>query len=187
MAIASQRLTLEAFLRLPEQEPPLEFWHGEVTQKVPPTGPHGALQSGIVDLIGRAIGPGRPFRIFTETRLIFAGVSTVPDFVVYRRERVPRDARGQVAEYFRTPPDVAVEIVSPGQSRTRLMARCRWYVAQGVRLAVFADPRRRVVRLFRPGQESGDCRGADLLDLTDVLPGFTLTVDDFFAPMSADW
>ena len=67
------------------------------------------------------------------------------------------------------------------------MARCRWYVAQGVRLAVFADPRRRVVRLFRPGQESGDCRGADLLDLSDVLPGFTLTVDDFFAPMSADW
>ena len=187
MAIASQRLTLEAFLRLPEQEPPLEFWHGEVTQKVPPTGPHGALQSGIVDLIGRAIGPGRPFRIFTETRLIFAGVSTVPDLVIYRRERVPRDARGQVAEYFRTPPDVAVEIVSPGQSRTRLLARCRWYVAQGVRLAVFADPRRRVVRLFRPGQESGDYRDVDLLDLTDVLAGFALSVDDFFAPLSADW
>jgi len=187
MAIASQRLSLEAFLRLPEQEPPLEFWHGEVTQKVPPMGPHGAIQFGFGERMSQAAGPGRPLRIFTETRLIFAGVSTVPDFVVYRRERVPRDARGQVAEYFRTPPDVAVEIVSPGQSRTRLMARCRWYVAQGVRLAVFADPRRRVVRLFRPGQESGDCRGADLLDLTDVLPGFTLTVDDFFAPMSADW
>ena len=67
------------------------------------------------------------------------------------------------------------------------MARCRWYVAQGVRLVVFADPRRRLVRLFRPDMESSDYRGADLLDLTDVLPGFTLTVDDFFAPMSADW
>jgi Uma2 family endonuclease len=187
MAIASQRLTLEAFLRLPEQEPPLEFWHGEVTQKVPPMGPHGALQSGIVERISRTVGPGRPFRVFTETRLIFAGVSTGPDLVVYRREDVPRDARGQVAEYFTTPPDIAVEIISPGQSRTRLMARCRWYVAHGVRLAVFADPRRRVVRLFRPGAESGDQRGSDLLDLSDVLPGLSLSVDDFFAPLSADW
>ena len=187
MAIASQRLTLEAFLRLPEQEPPLEYWHGEVTQKVPPMGPHGALQSGIVERISQTVGSGRPFRVFTETRVIFTGVSTVPDLVVYRRERVPRDARGLVAEYFTTPPDVAVEIVSPGQSRTRLMARCRWYVANGVRLAVFADPRRRVVRLFRPGAESGDRRGPDPLDLSDVLPGFTLTVDEFFAPLSADW
>jgi len=187
MAIASQRLTLETFLRLPEQEPPLEFWHGEVTQKVPPMGPHGALQYGFGERISQAAGLGRPYRIFTETRVIFAGVSTVPDLVVYRRERVPRDARGQVAEYFTTPPDVAVEIVSPGQSRTRLMARCRWYVAHDVRLAVFADPRRRVIRLFRPGSESSDHRGSDLLDLTDALPGFTLTVDEFFAPLSADW
>ena len=187
MAIASQRLTLEAFLRLPEQEPPLEFWHGEVTQKVPPMGPHGALQYAFGERISRAAEPGRPFRIFTETRLILTGVSTVPDLVVYRRERVPRDAHGQVAEYFTTPPDVVVEIVSPGQSKTRLLARCRWYVAQGARLAILADPRRRVVRLFRPGAESRDMRGSDLLDLSDVLSGFTLTVDELFAPLSADW
>jgi hypothetical protein len=67
------------------------------------------------------------------------------------------------------------------------MARRRWYVANGVRPAVFADPRRRVVHLFRPGADSGDRRGSDPLDLSDVLPGFILTVDEFFAPLSADW
>ena len=187
MAIASERLTLEAFLRLPEQEPPLEYWHGEVTQKVAPSFPHGALQYGFAEGISLATRPARPFRVFTETRIILAGVSTVPDLIVYRRERVPRDAHGQMPDYTTVPPDVAVEIVSPGQSRTRLLARCRWYVAQGVRLAVFADPRRRVVRLVRPGAETGDLRGPEQLDLGDVLPGFTLTVDDFFAPLSADW
>jgi Uma2 family endonuclease len=187
MAIAHQRLTLEEFLRLPEEEPPLEFWHGEVTQKVAPKLPHGALQYGFAERISLAAGPGRPFRVFTETRTTLTGVSTVPDFVVYQRDRVPRDANGQVADDTTVPPDIAVEIVSPGQSRTRLMARCRWYVAHGVRLAVFAHPHRRIVRLFRPGAESGDQRGSDLLDLSDILPGFTLTVDDFFAPLSADW
>lgn len=187
MAIARQRITLEEFLRLPEAEPPYEFWHGEVTQKVSPLGPHIAVQAGLLELIVRMAGPGRPFRGFPEARLIFGGVTTVPDLVVYRRERIPRDARGDVAEYFRTPPDVVVEIVSPGQSRTKLLARCRWYVSNGIRLALFAGPRRRTVRLFRPGAESGDLRGTDQLDLTDVLPGFVLSVDDFFAPLSADW
>jgi len=117
----------------------------------------------------------------------FAGISTVPDLVVYRRERVPRDDDGQVAEDFAVPPDIAVEIISRGQSRTKLLERCRWYVEHGVPLAIFADPLYRVVRLFRPGSDYGDLRGSELLDLGDVLPGFVLTVDDFFAPLAADW
>src|SRR4051812_17286362 len=137
-----QQLTLEQFLKLPEEEPALEYWDGEVTQKVSPNGPHSALQSGFVEIIGRATAPGRPFRVLTEARVTFSGISTVPDFVVYRRERVPRDLNGNIPEDLVTPPDCAVEIVSPGQSRTRLMARCRWYVANGVPLALFADPRR---------------------------------------------
>jgi Uma2 family endonuclease len=187
MAIARRQMTLEQFLRLPEEEPALEFWDGEVTQKVAPKGPHGALQYGLGEQISHLAGRGRPFRVFTEARITFSGVSTVSDLVIYRRERVPRDPSGRVAEDFTTPPDVAVEIVSPGQSRTQLLARCRWYVVNGTRLAIFADPRRSVVRLFRAGAESGDLRGPSALDLSDVLPGVVLTVDDFFAPLSADW
>src|SRR3954470_7062976 len=107
MAIVRQRLTLEQFLRLPEEEPALEYWDGEVTQKVSPKGPHSALQSGFLMIIARLTGPGRPFRVFPEARITFSGVSTVPDLVVYRRQRVPRDLNGDVAEDFVTPPDVA--------------------------------------------------------------------------------
>ena len=74
MAIARQRLTLEQFLALPEEEPALEFWHGEVTQKVSPKGPHGAIQYGFGEFIHRGTGPRRPFRIFTETRITFDGI-----------------------------------------------------------------------------------------------------------------
>ena len=169
MVIARQQMTLKQFLRLPEEEPALEYWHGEVTQKVAPKLPHGALQSSIVERVSQAAGPGRPFRAFTETRITFAGVSTVPDLVVYRRERIPRDAHGNLADDTTVPPDVAVEILSPGQSRTQLLARCRWYVSHGVRLAIFADPRRRVVRLLRPGAESPDRRASGMGSLLDAL------------------
>lgn len=186
MAIA-RRLTLDQFLELPEAEPALEFWHGEVTQKVSPKGPHSALQYGFGDLVTRGTRPPRSFRIFTEARITFGGISTVPDLVIYRRDRIPRDADGQVALDFTAPPDVAVEIFSPGQSRPKQIERCRWYVENGVRLAVFADPSRRTVRLFRPSAETADLRATDVLDLGDVLPDFSLTVDELFAPLAADW
>ena len=187
MAIARQRLTLEEFLRLPEQKPALEYWHGEVSQKVSPTGPHSALQGGFVLRLGNVATTGRLVRVFPEARITFAGQSLMPDLAVYRRDHVPRDQAGQVAEDFVTPPDVAVEILSPGQSRRAQIERCRWYVEHGVPLAIFADPLRRSVRLFRPGADSGDLRGADVLDLSDVIAGLRLTVDDFFAPLAADW
>lgn len=187
MAIARRRLTLEEFLTLPEAEPALEFWHGEVTQKVSPKLPHGALQFRFGYQIESFARPGRLAHVFTETRVTFAGESVVPDLIVLRRERIPRDSRGQVVDDITIPPDIAVEIISPGQSRPELIERCRWYVENGVRLAIFVDPRRRVARLFRPGQDSGDLRGASVLDLGDVLPGFSLTVDELFAPLAADW
>ena len=187
MAIARQRLTLEQFLRLPEAEPALEYWRGEVSQKVSPKGPHGAIQYGFGRRIDDVASLRRLVRVFTETRVTFAGVSTVPDLVVYRRERVPRDSGGRVAEDFTTPPDITVEILSRGQSRHELVARCRWYAENGVPLVVLADPLRLTARLFRAGAESGDLRGGDLLDFADVLPGCTLTVDELFAPLAADW
>lgn len=187
MVTARQRPTLEQFLRLPPEEPALEYWRGEVTQKVSPKGPHGALQYGF----GRRIddvGPLRRLvRVFTETRVTFAGASTVPDVIVFRRERVPRDSAGRVAEDFTVPPDIAVEVLSPGQSRRDVIERCRWYSQNGVPLGIYADPFRGIASLFRAGSDSGELRGADRLDLGEILPDFSLTVDEFFAPLAADW
>ena len=50
MTIA-QRMTLEAFLRLPEEEPALEFADGMVTQKVSPKFHHSALQYALAALL----------------------------------------------------------------------------------------------------------------------------------------
>lgn len=187
MAIARQRLTLEEFLRLPEEEPALEYWHGEVTQKVSPKGPHGRIQYTFGRRIDDIPALRRQFVIFPEVRVTFDGVSAVPDLIIYRRERAPRDLHGRVQQDFVVPPDIVLEVLSPGQSRRRMLERCRWYVEHGVALAVFADPNRQIARLFRDGADSGDLRASDILDLTDVLPGFLLTVDDFFAPLNLDW
>lgn len=185
MAISQRKLTLEQFLELPEAEPALELHDGMVTQKMSPTGPHSGLQTDLATTFNIFAMPRGLARAFSELRANFAGSSFVPDVSVYRRGRVPADEHGDLAHYSYEPPDIAVEVASPGQSLRELADRCRWYVEHGVEIALLVHPRRRWVRVFRVGMELGPLRGADRIDLSDVLPGFELTVDQLFHSMRA--
>ena len=180
MAISEKRMTLEAFLELPEEEPALEFEDGVVSQKVPPQGKHAGLQLWIGELFNRFARPKKLAMAFSELRTTFAGLSRVPDVAVYRWERIPRDAAGKVANDFREPPDIAIEIVSPGQSVNQLVLRCLWFVGNGVGAALLVDPTDESVLVFRPGSVPTGLHDADQIDLGDILPGFALTVRDIF-------
>jgi Uma2 family endonuclease len=183
MAVTEQRLSLDEFLALPEKKPALEYEDGEVTQKVAPKGRHSALQTGIADLVNRLVKPGRLAFALTELRSTYARTSRVPDVSVYRWERLPRDARGRIADDFFEPPDVAIEIVSPGQRVNRLVRRCLSFVANGVGVALLVDPDDESVLLFRPNTPPVALRNADSIDLTDLVPGLRIRVQDIFAEL----
>jgi Uma2 family endonuclease len=122
-------------------------------------------------------------RAFTELRTTFAGASRVPDVAVYRWERIPVDASGQVANEFTEPPDIAIEIVSPEQSVNALVRRCSWYVANGVRVALLVDPADESVLAFRPGRPPRAWGGSDRIDVSEVIPDFVLSVDQLVASL----
>lgn len=183
MAVTSTPLTLERFLQLPEEEPALEFADGAVSQKVSPKGKHSALQVALVRRLEEAGRSNKAARAFTELRTTFAGASRVPDIAVYRWDRIPVDASGQVANEFIEPPDIVIEIVSPEQSVNALVRRCLWYVANGVRVALLVDPTDESVLFFRPDRPAGAWHGSDRVDVSDVLPDFELAVDELFASL----
>src|SRR5688572_3852640 len=148
MAITQRRMTLEEFLRLPEADEKLylEFYDGVATEKVSPKAKHSVLQDELAWHLNRAARPSRSARVFPELRTTFARASRVPDIAVYRRGRIPREPSGEVAPDFFDPPDVAVEILSPGQTVAELTDKCRWYVEYGVEIALLVVDRDRTVR-----------------------------------------
>jgi len=180
MAITQQRMTLEAFLELPEKKPALEFEDGVVTQKVPPQGKHSRLQYSLPERINRLTEPQHTALAFPELRATFAGVSRVPDVAIYRWERIPRDPDGRVADEFREAPDIAIEIISPGQRPNALVRRCLWYVGNGVGAALLVDPYDETVLLFRPDRVPLHLKGEQQIDLSDLVPGLRLTVHQIF-------
>jgi Uma2 family endonuclease len=183
MAVTQQRMTLEEFLELPEEEPALEYEDGVVTQKVPPQGKHAALQLAISELINRSSRPAKIALALPELRATYGGRSRVPDIAVYRWERIPVDATGEIANDFREPPDIAIEIVSPGQSTNQLVLRCLSFVEQNVRAALLVDPAHKSVLIFRPGAVPIGLHQNDVVDLADIVPGLTVSIGEIFAAL----
>jgi Uma2 family endonuclease len=180
-------MTLDEFLALPEEKPALEYQDGVITQKMAPNWDHGTLQVLIPERINIYARPRRLAFAFAELRTTdrAANASLVPDVSVYVWDRIERDREARRRGAF-TPPDIAIEIASPGQGRRRLIERCRGFVERGSRAAVLVDPQREDIVEVRPGGVQRRLRGSDVLDLDDVIPGLAIVVGELFAALTFD-
>ena len=184
---STKQFTLDEFLALPESEPASEYACGEVMQKPMPTNAHGILQPYIWMLMYQFLAQTKLGRVRTEWRCIFGPKGRrrayVPDIVYASFERMPPiDANQQ--KYLRTAPDLVVEILSPDESAGRFARKLRFYLLHGVRLVWVVDPIAQTITVYAPG--SGDervLRPGDTLDGGDVLPGFSVPVDEIMAQL----
>ncbi len=173
-------LTLEQFLRLPEAKPALEYLQGKVVQKVSPKPTHSRLQTMLVVRIMEYAIPRGTDQLYVELRCTFGGVSIVPDLAFFLPERAPKDEHGRLVDDVLLPPDLAIEILSPGQTLKNLgtkLARC---VSHGVRLGWLIQPRRSRVFVFRPDRPVEALEPGEVLQGDDVLPEFALPLSEMF-------
>ena len=73
-------------------------------------------------------------------------------------------------------PDFIVEIVSPSNRGPALVAKVRRFLDNGARLAWIINAERRLVTIYRPGQEPETWHDPETLCGEDVMPGFTFAV-----------
>jgi Uma2 family endonuclease len=186
MSIARTSLTLEEFLALPEEKPALEYIDRVVVQKLAPQYEHSAVQSALLLLLAPQLAVGQRGRALTEFRFIIGARAYGPDLVVYRRGRLPACPPGGRMGEVRVPPDLAVEILSPGQGVAALAARCKFYVEYGVSLALLVDDHGPLVQLFRAGAPLRTYDRSTTIDLGAAVPGLQLDVVAVFAVLDAE-
>jgi Uma2 family endonuclease len=180
MAIGS-KLTLEEFLKMRETKPASEYACGEVFQKPMPDGPHSAIQAFFVAILYPYLAQTGLGRVFPELRCIFGPPGRertyVPDLVYVAREKLP------FPRHLHAAPDLAIEVLSPDQHRPAFLDKIQFYLLNGVRLVWVIDPETRTVAVQVPGEETRMPGSGDMLDGGDVLPGFSVPIDDIFAQM----
>lgn len=78
-------------------------------------------------------------------------------------------------------PDLAVEVISQGNTAREMNDKLREYFEKGVRLVWFVRPRSRVVDVYTRPDQFTRLTASMTLAGGDVLPGFSVTVGELFA------
>ena len=76
-------------------------------------------------------------------------------------------------------PDLAIEMLSPGNTKDEISHKVGNYMAAGTVLWL-GNPETKIIDVYVPGQPVKRLRVGDVLEGGDVLPGFRLAVADIF-------
>lgn len=122
--------------------------------------------------LGMVIGPKAYFRTT-------AGNLRLPDVSFTRRDRLPNPLPN-VGGWC---PDLCVEVLSPGNTKSEMADKRAEYFAAGCRLMWLIDPRTRTAEVYTGPDALTRVDAAGALDGRDVIPGFSLPLPELFAQL----
>jgi Uma2 family endonuclease len=148
----------------------------------------GAFESLLALEIGRLLGnfvrPRKLGFVLGEAGMLrlAPGLIRIPDVAFLSIDkfpggRLPREAAWSVG------PDLAVEVISQGNTEKEMAEKLRDYFAAGSRLVWYVDPEQRQVEVFTSPQSRRVVQEHEALDGGDVLPGFEMSLKELFAEL----
>jgi Uma2 family endonuclease len=147
--------------------------------------PVGFHESLMATLIIRAVGRflddhdlGHVLGADTMLRLA-PGLVRLPDVSFFSWDRFP-GRQLPTTQIAALTPDLAVEVLSPNNTRLEMTRKLHEYFAGGCRLVWYVPYGERVVHVYTDPTTVRTLREGDVLDGGDVLPGFTLVLRDLF-------
>jgi Uma2 family endonuclease len=158
-----------------------ELIRGELIRMSPAGSEHGRVVANITvplgmfvkqHSLGTVFGAGTGFRIGRDPDTVRA-----PDVAFVTAQRLgAKLAPG----FFPGPPDLAVEVLSPGDRAGEVLAKVQDWLEAGCRAVWVADPRTRTVTVYRSPSDIVVLGKSETLSGGDLLPGFSLSASEFF-------
>ncbi|MEO1004300.1 MAG: Uma2 family endonuclease [Cyanobacteria bacterium J06638_38] len=179
MVSSTSKLTIEEFFNLPEGERPYELVDGQAITKMSPKSFHAALQAALIILL-QSWCQGRG-RIYPEwaIRLKRNGVDwvPVPDLTYISHERLSAD--WILDQACPVAPELAIEIILPGQTFGDLAEKATDYLKVGVARVWLIDTKSQSLTIFYPDTLPKTFRG-DSIITDDLLPELEITPQQIF-------
>ena len=173
-------LTADDLAKQPDDGTRYELVKG-VLQKMPPAGfEHGICAAEIgsklnihvkTHKLGYVCGAETGFRIAQNPDTVRA-----PDAAFVSQSSIER--QGIVKGYWDGAPDLAVEVISPGDTYAEVAEKVEEWLTAGCRMVWVINPRRETVEVYRPNVDFTILRRTDTLDGGDVVEGFQCQVQD---------
>lgn len=178
----TRTLTLESFLQWPDTKPASEYIDGQVTQKTMPKAGHSVIQGDLTTAINLILKADHSGRALPELRCTFENRSIVPDVAVLPSSIIPRREDGKVTGELLAPPDWMIEILSPGQSQTKVVKKILHAIDHGTQVGWLIDPDEECVFGYTPDWRSVLYDAPDaVLPVPAFAKAFQLTVGELVA------
>lgn len=183
MTTDTRLVTADELLRIPDDGMRRELIHGEIKVMPPARQQHGriALQIAASLLqhvqdhqLGRVYAAETGFKLASDPDHVRA-----PDAAFVSRARVA--AVGDVEGFFPGAPDLAVQVVSPGDTFAEVEDKVFDWLEAGTRAVIVVNPKKRSVTLYRSFDEVRVLGERDTLSIPDVVPGWAVAVSALFA------
>ena len=181
-ASATKRIpTDEELMALPKDGYKRELLHGEIVMS--PAGfDHGRKIARFMTVLASFVYQHDLGEIFDgQTGFRMKSLDLLsPDISFVPRDRLAKLA-GNPEGFFEGAPDLAIEFLSPGDSKKRLRDKLSQYLENGTRLAWVMDSKKRTVAVHHTNKPEQVLSDSDELSGEEVVPGFLISVANIFA------
>lgn len=184
MLTAEKLLTAEELARMPE--PPTgeryELVKGELIEMSPPSIYHGRFAIRLGTRLDAFVEAHELGEVFVESGYTLEhDPDTVrgPDVSFLSAARIPPEGLPEEG-FFPGAPDLAIEIVSPGDLDYEIHGKVDDYLENGTRLVWVVRPKQRTVTVYHPDGTARRLGIRDTLSGEDLLPGFELALVELF-------
>ncbi|MDQ3696159.1 MAG: Uma2 family endonuclease [Chloroflexota bacterium] len=182
MATTTHRMTVEELEQNGGPEGRWELIDGELVEIPPASEKHGRVVMAIGIRVGSfVLGQRLGYVYSSETGFVVSTAPRavrVPNMSFVRAERLDPDR--DRTRFLRVPPDLAVEVISPGDRTSAVLAKAVMWLGAGSTIVWVVDPVARIVTVIRHETSPRLYTRDDTLDGGEILPGFTLAVRDIF-------
>jgi Uma2 family endonuclease len=176
MTVDTRLMTADEVVLMPDDGYRYELVQGELRKMSPGGAKHGAVGMRIGVPLGAYALEHRLGEVFTSETLFVLSrnpdTARCPDVGFVRTERLV-----DTESAFPGPPDIAVEVMSPGDTHAEVLRKTAEYLSAGVQAVIIVDPRRKTVVVHRP---SGATNIEDVLTIDEVVPGWRLPLAKIF-------
>lgn len=180
MTITTHLMTAEELINLKDRSHRYELIKGELLTMSPPGEEHGIVTINLSTLLhnyvkannlGVMYAADTGFKLESDPDTVLA-----PDIAFIARDR----AGTRVPGFRPGPPDLAVEVISPGDTKPEVDRKTALWLELGAKSVWNVNPKRRTVEVNRADGRKELFHEADEL-VDDTVPGFRVKVSEIFA------
>ncbi len=182
MAVVRQQVTADELLHVPDDGCRYELVQGELRRMTPAGNVHGRVAMSFAWRLAKHVQENRlgtvyaaetGFKLANDPDTVRAGLAFVS------RHRL--EAVGEVEGFWPGAPDLAVEVISPGDSYADVEEKVFDWLAAGTKMVVVVNPRQRSATVYKSQTDITALTEADVLEGDHVVPDFELAVREIFA------